>query len=440
MRDILLLTILIGLLPFVFMRPWTGILVWSWIGYMNPHKLGWGFTHGLPVAMVFGGLTIVMMMLSNDRKSVPITRETILLIILVVFFTLGCTVAWAPEQAWDEWNKVMKILLFTFVTMMLIYGVDRIRALLVVISLSLGFYGVKGGIFSLMTGGQYRVWGPADSFIGGNTSLGLALLMVLPLMITVSRLTRNKWLRRAGYAASFLTILAIIFTYSRGALVGLAAILPLIFLKSKKKVLLLLLIVPLAWIGPSLLPDKLIHRADTIQTYQEDNSAMQRIQAWGVAWNVALSNPVLGAGFGFSAVEPSKWLKYAMFLGSWDNKSRTAHSIYFQMLGEHGFVGLILFCLLLVFTYRKLSNVRKIVRSSGDHAELGEFAAAIQIGLVAYMISGAFLSLAYFDLFYAFVALAVILSREVAAQSSQVRILTRPSSRQFTEKVAGYGD
>ena len=414
MRDIALLIIFIGLIPFVFVRPWTGVLVWSWIGYMNPHKLGWGFTHNLPVALVFGGLTIGMMLLSKDRKSIPFTREIVVLLLLALVFTVGTPLGWAPDQAWAEWELVMKIFVFTAVTMMLIYGSDRIRALLVVIALSIGFYGVKGGVFSLMTAGQYRVWGPSGTFIGGNTSLGLALVMVLPLMVTLARTSSKMWYRRLGYAAAGLTILATIFTYSRGALLGLAVVLPFMLLKSKRKVLLLLLIIPVLVVGPSLLPKKLVHRADTIKTYQQDNSAMERIQAWGVAWNVALANPVLGAGFKFNYGGDSRWLSYAMFRGDWGtNNTRTAHSIYFQMLGEHGFVGLILFLLLIVFTYRKFSAVRKAASSSEKNSHLGDYATALQIGLVGYIVSGAFLSLAYFDLFYAYVALAVILHREV---------------------------
>lgn len=435
MRDILLLTVFIGLIPFVFVRPWIGVLVWSWIAYMNPHLLGWGFTHSLPIAKLFGGLTIGIMLLRKDRKPVPATRETAILVLLIIFFTIGTVTAWVPDEAWLEWNKVMKILLFTFVTMMLIFGHSRIRALLIVIALSVGFFGVKGGIFTLMTGGKYRVWGPAQSFIGDNNSLGLAMLMVVPLIVVLSMEARNKWFKAGGYVAAALTVVAIIFTYSRGDLLGLAAITSLAVLKSRKKLLLLMLIVPVALIGVSLVPQKLIDRAHTIKTYQLNASAMERIQAWGVAWNVALANPVLGAGFKFSYNQP-RWLDYAMVKGGiWGNKSRVAHSIYFQMLGQHGFVGAFLFVALLIFTYRKFSKVRKVAKGSDGDAYLVRYATALQIGLVGYMTSGAFLSMAYFDLLYAFVALAVIMDRELRERSSSMALSTaqaRPSqSRQL---------
>lgn len=419
MRDLLLLMIFTGLIPFVVVRPWVGVLVWSWIGYMNPHRLAWGFTTTLPVAMVFGGLTIAMMFLKNDKKGIPLTGETITLFLLCILFTITTYTAWVQPDAWMQWDKVMKILLFTFVTMMLIYGRDRIHALFVVIAVSIGFYGVKGGIFTLRTGGHYRIVGPPDTFIGGNTTLGLAMLMVLPLIVMLARQAQHKWLRRAGYASTFLMIIAIGFTYSRGALVGLVVVLPLMFLKARKKTFLLMLIIPVALAAPYLVPDKLIHRESTITTYQQDMSAMERIQAWGVAWNVALSHPLTGAGFKLERAPNFEWLRYAFFQGPGYNMARAAHSIYFQMLGEHGFPGLILFLVLLVFTFRSLYVVKKAAKSNEQHAWLGEYATAIQIGLVGYAVSGAFLSLAYFDLFYAFVALAVIMRRELALQPAR---------------------
>lgn len=422
MRDIILIITFIGLIPFVIMRPWTGVLVWSWIGYMNPHKLGWGITTTMPVAMVFGGLTLATMFLSKDWKGVPITRETIILFFLGLLFTITTYLALMPEYAWEEWDKVMKILLFTFVTLMLIHGRERIYALLVVIAVSIGFFGVKGGIFAITTGGHNRVLGPPSSFIEGNTSLGLALIMVLPLIMMLARQARHKWLKRAGYAAAMLTIVATIFTYSRGAFIGLAAVMPFIFLKTKRKALLLLIIIPLAWVGPGLLPDKLIHRATTIETYKQDNSAMQRIQAWGVAWNVALSRPLVGAGFRLEDAPDSQWLRYAMFLGDWKNRARAAHSIYFQMLGEQGFTGLILFLLLLVFTFHTLSRVKRASKSMEGCKWIEDYATALQIGLIGYAVSGAFLSLAYFDLFYAYVALAVIMQRELATQRAAAAV------------------
>lgn len=51
-RDIFLTAFVLLLLPVCFLRPWIGGLVWAWLGYMNPHRLCWGFAHDLPFALV----------------------------------------------------------------------------------------------------------------------------------------------------------------------------------------------------------------------------------------------------------------------------------------------------------------------------------------------------------------------------------------------------
>jgi O-antigen ligase len=147
-----------------------------------------------------------------------------------------------------------------------------------------------------------------------------------------------------------------------------------------------------------------------------------------------LANPLVGGGFDFAgAKNPSRWVAYADFLGPWHNRPRAAHSIYFQILGQHGFVGLILFMILLLGTFFRLRHLGRLERQQ-DVAWIGRYAKAIQFALIPYMISGAFLSLAYFDLFYACAAFSAILYREAMALAPEkvaalARIPNGPISR-----------
>ena len=74
---------------------------------------------------------------------------------------LTTTIAVYPELAWPHLIKVAKIQLMIFVTMMLMQSKERINQLVWVMALSLGFYGVKGGIFTITNGGAFHVRGPA---------------------------------------------------------------------------------------------------------------------------------------------------------------------------------------------------------------------------------------------------------------------------------------
>lgn len=343
LRDIVILAILVALVPASLIRPWIGVLAWSWLSYMNPHKLSWTLA-SLPVAMAIGGATIFGLFFAKDRRSIPWTRGMITIAIFMVYFTITTIFAWYPEEAYEEWNRDEKVFLFTFITAMMIYGRYRIRALCLVIVGSLGFYGVKGGIFTIVTGGHNRVLGPPESFFGDNNEMGLVLLMILPLALFMAREESDKWIRLALFATFWLTIPAILGTYSRGAMVGLVVVIFVIFWQYKRQLFTVLLIAPLVFtFGKNLMPQEWVARQQTTVSYEKDRSSLQRIQAWGVAFNVAKDRPFLGAGMRFYNGDTERWLSYANFIGNWKRKAKAAHSIYFQTMGEHGFI--VFFCL-----------------------------------------------------------------------------------------------
>jgi len=415
MRDYVLAAMILVLLVWTLRSPWVGVLTWTWLGLMNPHRLSWGFIVDAPVAAAVAGVTLLSMVLqAKENRAPPMTAPVVWLTLLTLHFNFTTFFAWTPEAAWFQWDKVMKILLFTYVTMLLIHGRERIRWLMIVVAGSLAFYGIKGGIFSLTTGGQYKVWGPDGTFIDGNNEIGLAMIMVWPLMIALAR-DPQKWVRWTFKAGSWLTPLSIVFTYSRGALLGFAAVSAPLIWHAKRKWLLLLLAIPVGAFALWFTPEQLVDRAETIQTFQQDHSAMQRIQAWGVSWNVAVAHPLTGAGFQLDHADTERWLSHALFLShEWGNRPRAAHSIYFQILGDQGFVGLGLFLGLLASTFLALGRARREALTLPGAEWLAEYANALRLGLIGYAVSGAFLSLGYFDLFYIFVAATAILQRELA--------------------------
>lgn len=422
MRDIAVTLAVFGSLPFILRRPWIGILVWSWLGFMNPHRMAWGFSMSMPFAQIVAITTLVGMMLSSEPKRIPWERETKVLLAFVAWMTVTTIFAVYPSLAWEQFEKVMKIQLMIIVAMVLINTPERLKALVWTIALSLAFYGVKGGIFTIMKGGVHRVQGPSGTFIEGNNELGLALAMTVPLLYFLARGSLHRWIRPAVYTATVLTALAAIGTQSRGALVGMAVMGAVFWLKARQKFLVLLLgafAILLVW---AIMPEAWYQRMATINTYQEDASAYGRINAWWMAFNLACDR-FLGGGF--------ETFRYEMFqLYAPDpTDARDVHSIYFEVLGEHGFVGLLLFLLLAVFTWRSASVVRRAFK---DHVTLGwmsELMAMVQVSLVAYLAAGAFLGMAYFDYYYNLVLIVVVarvIMREAEAGAQQ-RAAVAPS-------------
>jgi probable O-glycosylation ligase (exosortase A-associated) len=403
MRDIILVVIVGGMLPFALVRPYVGVLMWAWLGMMNPHRLTWGFAYDLPFAAIVAGVTLIGMLFSQDRKSVPLTGMTVVWFLFVLWLNVTTLFALDPEAAYPEWSRAMKIQLFSFLTVMLIRTRTRFNALLAVIALSLAFYGVKGGIFSILTGGRYRVWGPEGSFIDGNNAIGLALVMILPLLWYLMREAKKQYLRWALLGSMGLSSLAVVTTQSRGAFLAIAAMAAMLWWKGKEKVRLTIGLAILAPLILAFMPQAWWERMETIETYQQDTSALGRINAWWFAFHLSLDHPIVGGGFG--AFEPELFLKYAPNPLDFHD----AHSIYFEILGEQGYVGLLLFVTLGVLAVQTGRRIERQVASLSDLQWAGRAAAMLQVGLVGYAVGGAFLGLAYFDLLYYLYAALVIL-------------------------------
>ena len=307
----------------------------------------------------------------------------------------------------------MKIQVMTFVTLLVMAQRERLHMLIWVIVVSLGFYGVKGGVFTILTGAQHHVLGPPKSFISGNTEIGLALIMTLPLMRYLQLNTSNKWVRRGLTVAMLLTGVAILGTYSRGALLGGVAMALFLLIKSRKKVLVGIVVLVSIPIMISMMPGKWFGRMDTIQNYQGEQSAMERIFAWRFGYKIGIDR-ITGGGFGsftgdnYQRFAPDVVID-ALSFGIPEYKIyQSAHSIYFGVLGEHGVIGLVLFLFLGVLWWRTASSAIRQAKNRKDLKWAVDLAAMIQASLVGYAVGGAFLSLEYFDLVYHLIAVTVL--------------------------------
>jgi probable O-glycosylation ligase (exosortase A-associated) len=351
--------------------------------------------------MIVALTTMAAMLMSKGEKKIPWTREMVLIQVLWSWMVITTLNALYPALAWDQLSKVSKILLMIFVAAMLINTPERLKALVWVIALSIGFYGVKGGIFTVVTGGAYQLRGPYGSFIGGNNEIGLALVMTIPLLYFLSRHARQNYLRLALLAATGLSALAALGTQSRGAMLGLGAMAAFLWLKSRSKILTGIFIVLAVAVMLPLLPEEWYARMSTIQSYDQDASAQGRINAWRMAFNLASHLPT---GGGFESFQPASFWLYAPNPGD----VHDSHSIYFQMLGHHGFIGLAIFLLLLAFTWLTASSIISTAKRDETTMWLRDLMAGVQVSLIAYMTAGAFLGLAYFDYLYNLVLIVAV--------------------------------
>ena len=412
MRDLVIAAVIFGSIPFILRRPHIGVLMWTWLAFMNPHRMTWGFAYDMPFAHAVALATLVGLLFTREPKGLPWTRETALLLLFAGWMAVTTVFAAYPNEALPQLEKVGKILLMVFVTMMVIRGKERITQLMWVMTLSLAFYGVKGGIFTIMSGGVYHVWGPVGSFIEGNNEMALALVMTVPLLRYLQLTAKRAWLRHAFTLAIILTALAIVGSQSRGAFLGVIAMGAFFWLKSGNKGFTGALAAVAVVLVLTIMPQQWFDRMQSIENYQEDSSALGRLNAWKMATNLALHRPL---GGGFETFQAGMFAAYSPE----PDRVHDAHSIYFEVLGEHGFVGLALFLLLGLMTWRSASAVIRACRDDPQKQWAAHLAAMIQVSLVGYASAGAFLGLAYFDYYYTLVAVVVALKALMLKQRGE---------------------
>jgi probable O-glycosylation ligase (exosortase A-associated) len=422
MRDIWLLAwILLGL-GFTFRFPFVGILLWEWFSLMNPHQEAFGFSHVVPLNLMIALVTIFSWGMSKEPKRIPSHYIIVLLALFLIWTTFNSFFAFNPAWSWPYWDRTWRVLILGFMIAGMATNKTRIDALIWVAVISLLYYGVKGGVFTIETGGVYKVLGPEGSIIGDNNQLALALLMTMPLVEYLRTSVSYKPLSWLLAICMVFNGIAIIGSYSRGAYIAMAAMAVLALLKARRKFVFLVL---LAIAGAAIYhftPQEIMDRAATIQSAESDASFHGRWVAWQVAIKYATDHFPLGAGF----YGPQLNAIFHYYFPA--EMSHAAHSIYFQVLGEHGYIGLALYLALIIASF---GLCWKIARSPQREETLWvrKLAGMIQISLFAFLVGGAALSMAYYDLFIILICIVpqlALLSQKASTKKVAFRAADQP--------------
>ncbi len=414
MRDIAVVLFFIAVSFAAFRRPFYGALLWVLFGLMNPHRLAYGFAYSMPFAQMAVIVTVLAAAYHLREVRWPRSVQMNLLLVFIAWMGITTAAAIVRDPSITKYIDVLKVLGMTIVVATMIRTREEIMGLVWVMVASIGFFGFKGGIFTIATGGNFRVWGPPGSLVQGNNELAVALVMTIPLayfLTTNLQVARDfypasrvpiKVLRAGGILTMLLCAASAIGSQSRGALLAILAMGTVLWWRSHSKVSIAAVFIAAVMVALPLLPDTWFERMSTIQTYGEDLSALQRINAWETAINIARDR---FTGAGFTTAHASVFAMYSPRPGvEW---IYVAHSIYFQVLGDHGWIGLSLYLLLWVSTYAGAGRVYRLAKKHTELAWAANLMSMCKVSLVGFAVGGAFLSLAYWDMPYYVMVLIV---------------------------------
>jgi probable O-glycosylation ligase (exosortase A-associated) len=395
MRSLFFVLDMLCLLPIAVARPFVGVLLWDWIAFMSPHKIVWGFGMDWPWALASFVATAIGWAFSREPKQIAVNPTTVLMALFVLGVTANMPFALSPWPAeYEEWMRVLKMFLFFIITACLLTDKRRIDALIWIIVISIGYWILDQGGAAVVTLGHHKAFGPPTSMIEDNNAFAAALLVILPLLNYLRLQTRHKIVRTGLILLLGLTMLAVLASYSRGAFLGILAVTIVLWSRSRNKAGGLIVLGAALALGILFMPAAWVARMHTIDHYHHDGSAESRLYIWGVAWRLALHHPLTGAGFHATT--------FAQVVDTVVPGGRTLaiHSIWFQVLGEQGFL---VFFIWLGITLAAAWNAHQIVRLTHQREDLAwarDLARMVQVSIVAYVVTGTFLPIGYWDIYF----------------------------------------
>jgi len=297
MRDLFLVVFVAISLIYILRYPFVGILVWEFFTLMNPQQEAYGMARTLPLNMIVAGATLLGWLVSPEPKKIPRNAITTVSLIFLAWMTFNSFFAFDPSWSWPYWDRTWRVFALGFLIAATANTKARIDALIWVAAISLMYYGVKGGVFTVMTGGAHKVFGPESTIIGDNNQLALALLMTIPLIEYLRTSTPSKTLSLvlAGCMAS--TTVAVLGSYSRGAYIAMGALAVFFLYHSKRRFLYLLAGGAIAVFAVYFMPQSFFDRIDTMNSLNTDNSFQGRVMAWQVAFSLCLGSFSFRCGF-----------------------------------------------------------------------------------------------------------------------------------------------
>ena len=455
MRDLAMVFVWLAIVPLALREPFIGVMMWDWTAFLNPNSFVFGFATTVQFNKIAAGLTGLGFLFSNASKRIHWDGHIIILLLLLLQGTISYLLAPNNISAPDVFDKFWKICALCVLINIVITSRLRLHSMLIITAVALGYYGVSEGFKMILTGGGYHMLGIGS--YGDNNQSAIPLLMILPILSYLSRYSKLRIVRYVFLAGTLIDSLGVMSTWSRGAFVGLSILAIAMVLLSKRRLRAGVLVGVAAVAIMSLLSVGYVERLQTIQDASQDDSFMGRVLAWEVSYEMAREHPFFGEGF-HAVQDVSIWGDYVQKVplpealrGLPPDLAKAAHSIYFEVMGDLGFLGLAIYLLLLLYGFRNTGKVIRFTKRKPDLQWMAEMAMAFRLSLIVFAVTGAAVSVGYFEILYVVLTLAAVLARfsrllerETAAETERARIANlpfrlNPVGRPVAARVVGEG-
>ena len=446
MRDLVFVAFLAAFFAAGFRRPFIFVLAYVYIDVVAPQRLTYFLLNSIPISLIAVVLSVGGWLVADDKTGTRVAPRQGLIVVLMVYCYCTTLTADFPVEALDKWGWVWKCLAFAAFLPFTLRTKLRIEALLLVMVASAASIIIVGGIKTIASGGGG--YGSLNLMVSNNSGLyegstiSTVAVAIIPLILWFTRhgtIFPPDWkVKGFCYALVFSCLLIPVGTSTRTGLLCIGLVAVLMLRDAKRKVLYLCLLGVAGMIAVPFLPSSFTNRMSTIKTYKGDESASTRLAVWGWTWDYAKEHPM---GGGFEMYRQNK-IRYdtERVEGTAANstvdrhltvdQARAFHSAYFEMLGEQGFPGLILWLSISLIGIFRMEVLRHRYRkAAADMAWVTPLAGALQSAHIVYLLGAAFIGIAFQPFVYmligAQIGLDTYLSRKRAGAPWQPRRAVR---------------
>lgn len=400
-----------------FVHPIGGLFAYFLDYYAHPPLRWWGkalpdLRWSLSIAIV----TLVAFFIKRYKlpelniKNHPQTKWFILIVLNALIITY--TMAVSPEKSWQYTLDLAKLAVLYFLIMQIVRTKEHFRYLILIQIVGVFLWGWDAFDNPKRIAGRlYNIGGP-DSL--NDNHAASQLLTILP-FIGVVFLIGKRWEKAICMVAAPFVLNTFILCNSRGAFIGLLVTGAAALLLSKGafrwKTLLAVLIGGVLFYN--LLDRQFIERQQTIQSYEEDQAATDRVTSWRAALRLIADHPFGTGGGGFSALSP---IYIPQIVAAHEGEQRNVHSTYLQAGSEWGVLGLFFFMAALISTLIDLHRLRRTPPTTPEEKRMHAESLAIELGLIGLMTSGIFTSRLYAEAVYWLPALTGVLKNLYAKE------------------------
>ncbi|HYI49253.1 MAG TPA: putative O-glycosylation ligase, exosortase A system-associated [Allosphingosinicella sp.] len=419
MRDLVLFAFVGALLLFGLKRPFLFTLAYIYVDTVSPQRISYSLLAWIPISMVVAALAIAGW-LAADRKEWRFGPRQALIAFLLLYVTWTTVYADLPVEAWSKWEWVWKAMLFAIFLPFTLRTKLRLEAAFLFLCLSAGAIVIVGGIKTVAGGAGYGVLNlmvDNNSGLYESSTISTVAIALIPLIWWFTRhgtIFPPDWrVKLFCGALVFACLLIPIGTEARTGLVCIGVLGLLLLRNTKRRFLYIGAACALGAAAIPFLPSSFTSRMDTIQGFKADESAGTRLAVWGWTWNYALDHPM---GGGFEAYrqnriqvstvnQPAGGDSQLSSVQSLADEGRAYHSAYFEMLGEQGFPGLIIFLLIHGIGLVRMEVIRRRYRrAEGEDEWISPLATALQNFQLIYLVGALFVGIAYQPFVYLMIA------------------------------------